>query len=80
MTTAQLLDLINPEARGVFNHRAYRDSRDERVLLIDMFYTDDVDRLADYIALHTALHVDVIAATPLGGTRRRRIVVTGFAR
>lgn len=79
MTTAELLDLINPEARGTFSHRAYRNSQDVRVMLIDMHYPDDVVRMADYIRENApVLTVDVITAEPLGGSRRRRIVVTGF--
>lgn len=42
MTTAELLGILNPDARGVFTHRAYRNSKDIRVMLIDMTYDDDV--------------------------------------
>jgi hypothetical protein len=80
LTTADLLDMINHGARGVFNHRAYLNSRDQRVMLIDMTYPDDVERMAHYIAANTTLHTEVITATPFGASPRRRIVVTGFAR
>jgi hypothetical protein len=84
MTTGHLLDLLRPEVNAtpgddVFSTRSYLNSFGTRVLLIDMHDPNTIDRAATFIAEHApTLTVSVIIATPLGGTRRRRIIVTGF--
>jgi len=82
MTTSELLDLMNKEARGVYSARAYRNSKDVKVMLVDMHYPDDVDRMHAYIIESApSLTVEVITCTPLGSTTsRRRLVITGFSR
>lgn len=87
MTTSQLLDIINAEANRVFTSRAYRNSKDERVLLVDMSYPDDVLPMVEFLtALRSErpeaaeLTIEVITATPFGASPRRRIVVQGFSK
>jgi hypothetical protein len=78
MKAYQLLDILNSEANNVYSFRTYLDSTDARVMLIDMHYPDDVNRMADYLRANTELSVTIIHATPLGAPARRRIVVKGL--
>lgn len=80
MTTADLKELLDSEMNRVYTWRAYRNSQDVRVMLIDMTYDDDVPRCVTFINENApVLTTEVIHATPFGSTPRRRIVVTGFA-
>lgn len=79
MKAYELLDELNKEASNVYSFRTYLDSTDTRVMLIDMHYPDDVDRMAEHLrSFAPNLGIDVIHCTPLGSTPRRRIVIKGL--
>lgn len=81
MTTPQLLDLLKSEIGNVFTYRGYRDSRNERVLVIDMHYSDDVDRVKYWLAMNApTLNVSEVQAGWPHEVKHRRLIVMGFSK